>query len=77
MSFGDAHKETAATIHAATEAFKSNKKITLQTFDRLTCPTGLPRTNHPDHTNLCNFGAGQTKKERAHNNVIKNTIQDC
>lgn len=35
----EAHKESAAAIKAATEALTSNKKIILQQFDRLTCPT--------------------------------------
>ena len=40
------HKESAATIHAATEALKSNKKTTLQAFDRLTCPTATDAYIH-------------------------------
>ena len=32
------HKESAPIVKAATEALASNKKTTLQGFDRLTCP---------------------------------------
>lgn len=37
--YTDAHKESAANIKAATDALASNKKTTLQAFDRLTCLT--------------------------------------
>ena len=37
--FGEAHKESPAAVKAATEALTANKKIILQQFDRLTCPT--------------------------------------
>lgn len=35
----EAHKETPAAVKAATDALFANKKIMLQQFDRLTCPT--------------------------------------
>lgn len=37
--YGEAHKETPAAVKAATDALIANKKIILQQFDRLTCPT--------------------------------------